>query len=256
MYLNTGTCSDIEMFILFLYEIIFSSNTIRSIIFIFDALRVFVTTSVSRNDTYTSTGCGALHLEYSSNPFSSTLSKKRLGGGAASARGKGAPKIVSDSPGTDDEGKFPKRFPRRNEPNSLERSFHGELDSKAVVTAGVEMNISSRWLSFVVLQVRVADKMVYSKIRESGRPFPARGEKTSFSPVVQGRSASRNRPLGRFQSETTRSQEFTVPDVSSNIQARVRPRECPSSRRTIDFLHETGESLMAESRDARDDRSP
>jgi len=58
-----------------------------------------------------------------------------LGGGAA--RGKGAPKIVSDSPGTYDEGKFPKRFPRRNEPNSPERSFHDELDSKAVVTAGV-----------------------------------------------------------------------------------------------------------------------
>jgi len=27
-------------------------------------------------------------------------------------------KIVSGSPGTDDEGKFPKRFPPRNEPNS------------------------------------------------------------------------------------------------------------------------------------------
>lgn len=179
----------------------------------------------------------SLHLECSPNPFSSTSSKKTIGRRRCRARGKGAPRIVLDSPGTDDEGKFPKRFSRRNEPNSPERSFHGELDSKAAVTAGV--NEYHHGGSSIVLQ----------SVSLIGR-YRVKFARVTLS---RGRQRSRNRPLRRFKRSRWGEKMIvgiTIPDVIFKIAfapANVRSE-------AHDRLFANDESL-AESRDARD-RSP
>lgn len=136
--------------------------------------------------------------------------KNDRGGGAAREEEETpkTPRIVSDSPGTDDEGKFPKRFPRRNEPNSPERSFHGELDSKAAVTAGV--NEYRRGGSSAVLQSVSLIRRCTVKFARVG-PLPA--GKASFDAVRA------NRPFRR--SERKRDEERKWATRSQELPART-----------------------------------